>query len=71
MAPDGTTLSSAVNLGTHAPGMTTGLIQLGRDANSSTRMFKGDMEIELRVRDLAAVSTSTSRFMRLRVNVIH
>ena len=41
---DGTTLSSAVNSGTHNPDMGSGIINLGRDTYSSTRRYKGDMD---------------------------
>lgn len=41
---DGTTLSSAVNTGTHNPDMTSGFIHLGRDTTSSSRRFVGNMD---------------------------
>ena len=41
---DGTTLSSAVNTAVHAPSMTSGVIHLGRDTNSSSRRFVGSMD---------------------------
>ena len=41
---DGTTLSSAVNAGTHNPDMTSGIIHLGRDTFSSSRRFVGNMD---------------------------
>jgi len=41
---DGTTLSSAVNTAAHTPSMTSGVIHLGRDTNSSSRRFVGAMD---------------------------